>query len=526
MAEIYVVGSGPAAISCAHALVSQGHPVTILDAGVELEPERQQIVREIRRQQPEEWDPKLLNTFKDGAGATGSGVPIKRVYGSDFPYRYVRDHLRLHTENVTAFSSFARGGLSNVWGAAVLPYQAQDIDAWPVSRAQLTPYYERVFEFMPLAAVHDDLEQRFPLHAHTIQALKPSVQARTILERSRRHHDSLLRQGFTVGQSRLAIAAEHAAEDGRCVYCGLCMYGCPQDVIYNASHTLAHLLRTGRVRYIPNIVVDTVEENEAAITIHAHARTTGQQVEFTGDRIFLGAGVISTAHIMLRSHGFEGAELRLLDSQYFLLPLLALFGAAGVEREKLHTLAQVYIELDNPLLGHRPAHLQVYTYNDLYDSAMRNMLKAAYSIAGAPARLALNRLLVIQGYLHSDFSSGATLAYRNSMLTLTRTLNPRAGATVRTITRLLRQNRHALGFVPLSPLLNLGNPGQGAHIGGTFPMRHTPDRLETDVLGRPASMSRLHIVDGSVLPSIPATTITLSVMANAYRIGSEALLHG
>lgn len=33
-------------------------------------------------------------------------------------------------------------------------------------------------------------------------------------------------------------------------------------------------------------------------------------------------------------------------------------------------------------------------------------------------------------------------------------------------------------------------------------------------------MSRIHAVDGTVLPSVPATTITLSIMANAYRIGS------
>ena len=31
------------------------------------------------------------------------------------------------------------------------------------------------------------------------------------------------------------------------------------------------------------------------------------------------------------------------------------------------------------------------------------------------------------------------------------------------------------------------------------------------------------MVDGAVLPSVPATTFTLSVMANAHRIASGAL---
>jgi choline dehydrogenase-like flavoprotein len=45
---------------------------------------------------------------------------------------------------------------------------------------------------------------------------------------------------------------------------------------------------------------------------------------------------------------------------------------------------------------------------------------------------------------------------------------------------------------------------------------------QSDRLGRPAGLARLHVVDASSLPAIPATTITLSVMANAHRIAAEA----
>jgi choline dehydrogenase-like flavoprotein len=51
-------------------------------------------------------------------------------------------------------------------------------------------------------------------------------------------------------------------------------------------------------------------------------------------------------------------------------------------------------------------------------------------------------------------------------------------------------------------------------------MKKNPDRNETDIFGRLAGSERIHAVDASVLPTIPATTITFTVMANAYRIGS------
>ena len=53
-------------------------------------------------------------------------------------------------------------------------------------------------------------------------------------------------------------------------------------------------------------------------------------------------------------------------------------------------------------------------------------------------------------------------------------------------------------------------------------MRENPEGLDTDILGRPAGLRRVHLVDASVFPSIPATTITFSVMANAHRIATRA----
>ena len=52
-------------------------------------------------------------------------------------------------------------------------------------------------------------------------------------------------------------------------------------------------------------------------------------------------------------------------------------------------------------------------------------------------------------------------------------------------------------------------------------MSERPGELESDLLGRPAGFRRVHVVDASVLPSLPATTITLSLMANAQRIAAE-----
>lgn len=525
---LVVVGSGPASISCAHALASHGRAVTILDGGVDLESDRQRTVDRLRTQALADWDARDVAQIREGSKATVGGIPLKRVYGSDFPYRDVAAQLPIRVEHVTAFASLARGGLSNVWGAAVVPYRAEDIADWPISAVELAPYYERVYSFMPLAAEHDDLEALFPLHSAALQHLSPSPQAKALLEHMRRHHRALAAHGFTAGRSRLAIQA--APGDGAlgCVYCGLCMYGCPDDVIYKSSHTLDRLLRTGKVTYVRDTVVDALEENGAAVTIKAHHRLSGESIRLDADRVFVGAGVLSTARIMLNSlpQPARDAELTMRDSQYFLLPLLGRYAAPDIERIGAHTLAQIFVEVFDPRLGPHPVHLQIYTYNDLYASAMKSMLGPAYALARLPAGVLLRRLMVIQGYLHSNLSSTAAITLRDGRLHVTRQLHPASARTVRKTVRTLRRHARSLGFMPIAPMLKIGDPGQGAHIGGTFPMRVTPGPLESDTLGRPTGFTRVHLVDASVLPSIPSTTITVNVMANAYRIASEVCQHG
>ena len=50
-------------------------------------------------------------------------------------------------------------------------------------------------------------------------------------------------------------------------------------------------------------------------------------------------------------------------------------------------------------------------------------------------------------------------------------------------------------------------------------MSNRASKYKTDKYGRLGSSKLIHIVDSSILPSIPSSTITISVMANAYRIG-------
>src|SRR5262249_31150041 len=143
-------------------------------------------------------------------------------------------------------------------------------------------------------------------------------------------------------------------------------------------------------------------------------------------------------------------------------------------------------------------------------------------LGGALTRILAGRMMAMQGYLHSDDSSHlvASIAAADSRgaLRLEGIVNPAARKTIRRLTRkLLAAGRHT-GAYPALPMLHVGAPGDGRHAGGSFPMRREPGPFETDLEGRPRGCSRIHVVDSSVFPSVPASTITYTVMANAWRI--------
>jgi choline dehydrogenase-like flavoprotein len=224
---------------------------------------------------------------------------------------------------------------------------------------------------------------------------------------------------------------------------------------------------------------------------------------------------------LLRSQAAYDQPLTLRDSQYFLFPLLLARRTRDVQAEALYTLSQLFIELNNPQISRHSVHLQLYTYSDIIGQAVRQSLGPLKMFA----RSLEERMIIVQGYLHSDESPTIAMTLKRDgekdFLQLDAQPNPGTRRTVKKVLRELLSQTRRLGGIVVPPMLQLAEPGRGFHCGGSLPMRTAPGKFETDTLGRPQGWSRVHAVDASVLPSVPATTITFSVMANAHRIGWE-----
>jgi choline dehydrogenase-like flavoprotein len=522
----FVVGSGPAGVACAQALADNGRPVTILDTGISLEPEREQKVASIASRPQADWLAEELAYLQTPISPDGQ-VPLKLAYGSDYPYRTVSGSTQVIQSGLRVRGSYAAGGLSNVWGSVILPYRQHDLAGWPISEAELAPAYARVLEFMPIAAQRDELAERFPLYTDSCVPLATSRQAAGLLSTLKTNEAKLDRNHVQFGRSRLAVDARGRVGGRSCISCGLCLHGCPYRLIYSSADTLRVLRRRGRVRYLPGHTVQRIEEADDRVRIFTQDQNGGLTT-FDGARVFLGTGVINTTAILLRSLELYDHAVAIKDSQYFLFPAFLVRGTPGVMQEPLHTLCQAFIQMTDPAISRFTVNLQVYTYNDTFKLLLRN--KFGRLSAWMPHGLILGRLLLFQSYLHSSHSGQIRVTLRpkgsSDALHLEQELNPATKKKVSQVIRKLERLVHATGFMPLRPLVEIKEPGGGFHLGGSFPMAAQVAPGETDRWGRPFCLSRTHVIDATVFPTIPATTITFSVMANAYRIGEAAARRG
>lgn len=525
---IYVIGSGPAGVSAAKAITQAGREVTILDAAVTLEPERARRVSRMASQTPTQWAPDDVAEVKRQMPATLGGVPLKFTYGSDFPYQQVERFVPFENVGAATRPTLARGGFSTVWGSVVLPYSEADLLDWPVEARDLARHYRAVTGWMPLSARDDDLATTFPLYCDSPQPLAQSVQTQKLLADLAKARPRLNRGGFRFGQSRIAVRAGPEGDRPGCCYCAMCLSSCPYGLIYDAAATTGELLRSPLVRYVPDVVVERLEESDQRVTIRGVNRHSGESVAFDAARVYVACGVVGTTRLLLQSLEAFDVPLEMKDSQYFLLPWLRGRGVSHPRDEALHTLCQAFVELDDPSIERHNVHLQVYGFNDVFVALFDRILGPLSRPMRPLVDALLSRMLLLQGYLHSSVSPTIRVTLQPArererpVLTLAAQTNPATLPVLRKVgARLLR---HTFDFkaLPIYPLLQVAPAGRGFHSGGTFPMRETPGPFESDVLGRPHGFTRIHAVDSTTFPTIPSTTITFTVMANAHRIASAS----
>lgn len=528
MTKALIIGSGAAAAGAALALSRREDlQITVVDIGLQLETERQQLVNTLAASAPDEWDVQAIEGIsKQPVDSTRRGIPQKHVFGSDYPFRNVGQlgGLTVVGDATTSLISSAYGGFSNVWGSQVMPFTAETFADWPFTAALMRSHYEAILRQIPFAGEEDDLAVSFPLMRAPVALPVMSPRSRRVLEAYNTHRSRLNERGITIGKARLAF------DSNRCIRCGLCMTGCPYGLIYSAAQTFDMLRSANRVRHHSGFMALKVSEEAGKALVVTKEISTGRIQRFEADRIYIACGAMGTTRLVANSLELFDADLSMLESRQFILPMLSVRPTEDPRRKEDFTLNQFNMIIAPDGGSVDISQLHFYTFNPAFIDGLPSALQTS-----AAERLQvqlLRRLSVAFGYLPSWNSARLRVRVGSPFnghglpeFHITSETPPvEQGRMLRSILLRLIQSARLLDLYPVVPMMRLSAGGKSYHWGGSFP--HTNKRsgiYSSDRLGRVGSWERIHLIDASVFPNVPAMTFGLTIMANAHRIASETL---
>jgi choline dehydrogenase-like flavoprotein len=502
--DAIVVGSGFGGAMAAHALVSEGHRVLMLERGGWV------------ARGPENW------------GARGAGL-VTPYYTMESPYEVSAGWRRYR-----AGSWQCVGGQSVFYGGASYRFRECDFEPdadivgnsgaeWPFRYTDLEPFYAHAERLLGVAGETGSDVTEPPRSAPYPQHTAPlSRTAQAVADAARR-------LGLTPSRIPLAISYE-AREDRRaCVRCGNCDgYACAAEAKNDlATAIIPRLIRQGMTLRPNTVCVRLVREGRRITGVDCVDRITGERTRVVARCVVLAAGALATPRLVLASnlaslnpagtavgryltrhrnavvfgvYARQPNPERAFDQQVAIMDFYLGDSAAEQPRGRLGSIQQMtppvgLVRAYVSRLVRCPAAVLLSHSSGLLviaeDQPRReNGVTVDWSVVD---RFGMPRLLVQHEYTDRDEAAAAVL--------------------IRHARRVLRETGALFTWVrPIETF---------SHALGTVRMGADASTAPLDVDGRYRGLDNLYIADGSTLPRSAGVNPSLTIAANALRIGAR-----
>lgn len=520
--DYVIAGSGPSGVAAARRL--EGQCVCLVDAG-EL-PNRSfpyptlvsaLAAGDTKSLLGEYWE-MLANLAEPGRVHSKLRAPGLRhvMRGEHFRVRDAAGETILR-----GAGSYAAGGMSNAWGAQLLRYTDADLAEagdWPFGAAELEKYYADLEGHIGISGQVDDMHDFL---GDTSPLLPPAPivpAAEYLLSRYQTRKSGARAARLRLGRARLALGTVPHRGHAEYGFGETEFFATGQPGIYTARRTLDELRAGGGITYLGGHKLMAYRELEGLVEIDLLNCVDNTHRTVRARHLLLGCGTLHTARLVLLNRNETGRSLPFIDHPPTLLPIFlpGMFGSGLPTRS---FPVQLVATLDG--IGRRDMISFYYPGAMLWSDLLSDIplpMGAALKMMGD----LVGGMLVAQIWQTSRSTSGNRLRLDGTgEIVIDYPDRPEYSGLEELLAAL-----RPLGAFSLKRLASNSPPGWGFHHAGCLPMREHPAPYETHADGRLWDSRRVRVIDGSVLPSLPAKNHSLTLMANAARIADEVLRCG
>ncbi|MCD4527780.1 MULTISPECIES: GMC oxidoreductase [Pseudomonas] len=512
--DVIIVGSGPAGTSAAYPLVKAGLTVLMVDAQVDAGSSAAPLAPYLTSRPHDEAQWKWLIGENFHALSQSDAVsPKLKTPTHAHVFRGFNAGNRIETHNFTGVGSLATGGLSNAWGCGVARLSASDLPGLPFDYGELEKSYETVSRRIGISGqADDDLSSYFGLDAWSQPPLPMDPLHQRLLDRYTRCQQAFPELGFRLGRARVAALSQPLEARKACDLSGNCLWGCQNQALYSASQELVKLKQYPGFRHAQGVLVDNLLQQADGSWLITNRHSSQH---FCAKRLLLAAGTLASTRLVLKQLNYTAA-VRLLSSPTaaFLLWQPAML---GTPRVPTFGLGQLSFALE--LAADTRAFGSTFSTTGLPMSEFVSRLPMSKRLGIELLNNLLRACLVANIFLPGHLSNNMARLRPDGSLSITGALQAEAPGLMKTAEARLRRIYWRLGALLMPMSFTVAKPGTDIHYAGTLPMHARPEVGQTDSLGEVAGLPGVHVVDGACLPILTEKSHTLTIMANADRIG-------
>ena len=300
-----VIGSGITGSNVALALLEKGHNVELWDVG------KKEKLDNLSNDNFYDFKKDIKNSVKNLIGDQNKNFvsPYNQKLFEIPPLRnFLLNKKEINNEinklnDFDIYQSFNKGGLANGWGANCIPYNQNEIIDWHINHDQFFLSQKKIFEELNVSKIYDNINEKFNISNFGKEnPISLDERDTYFLKNFKKKYSYFNKENIEFGRARLAIKNSNTKDS--CKLTSRCLWGCPNNSIYNPYFTTLEKCNTfKRFKYYDNRKVSYFNLKEKKIDqIIYFENNVKKIVKIEIDsKVFLCAGAIQSGIIFKRT---------------------------------------------------------------------------------------------------------------------------------------------------------------------------------------------------------------------------------
>lgn len=457
--DVVIVGSGPAGVNAAHPLVHDGLKVAIIDGGLD-----------------SKIKDEKLNDFSDiNLSETSNAYGL--IKNNSYIFNKTYQLLKIKSK-IEIIQSLAKGGLSEFWHGISDFFSNSELDAIGLPADEIQSEYKEIAERIKL-------KFHLPLDLHN----------RLILQ---------------VSKNKVDLKSK--------------VYRTPSAASYFCSKAIDELKKFKNFTYIPNRLVFKVKDKVRYVEIQTISIDKSLESTTRARFLILAAGSINTTRILLRSLGLFNYRATFLTKAHYIIACLHLRTLIKKRNFKQLKIGQLAISSNEINQGLSSFFIQIFRFSPSAIHKAVKYLPLPKSVALVLLRIIAPSLVFADIRFPAFESKGKFCRLKKSsdkkdILEIHFSETSKELKYHKTELSKVKQQLRTLGLFPLKT----GSDYVTAHYAGGVPFKDKRSKLSVNKEGKLHYTRRIYIADSSTWRVLPGKSPTLTIMANAARVGKNVL---